>query len=77
MNKRNFTISRMVCTNCGKEGIPIPRKASQTRSQGHLKELYCIYCRGYHNHTEVRSEWDKYKLNILVEEMEANGISKL
>ena len=62
MNKKNFTISRMICTNCGKEGIPIPRKTSQTREQGHLKDLYCPNCKAYHNHQEIRSDWDRYRL---------------
>lgn len=61
MHRRNYTISRMICTNCGKEGIPIPRKISNAREEGHLKELYCLYCRAYHNHKELRSDWDEIK----------------
>lgn len=58
MHRRNFTISRMICSNCGNEGIPIPRKSSGAREEGHMKELYCLTCREYHNHIELRSDWD-------------------
>lgn len=70
MSRKNFTISRMVCTNCNREGIPIPRKVSQARAQGHLKELYCLTCRGFHNHIEFRSEWDELRYNEVLERVE-------
>lgn len=46
--------SRFFCTKCGKEGLPIQRKAGQQREPGHLKKLYCIYCQEEVNHAEVR-----------------------
>ena len=49
-----MTVSRMFCTKCGREGRPIPRKAGQQRSAGHLKDLYCPHCKMMVNHAEVR-----------------------
>ena len=40
----DFAISKMYCCNCGKEGLPIARKAGRYREAGHLKKLYCIHC---------------------------------
>jgi hypothetical protein len=51
----NFTISEMYCTKCGKRGIDIPRKPGSQREAGHLKKLYCIWCKEETNHAEVRS----------------------
>lgn len=46
--------SRFFCTQCGREGIPLPRIEGQYREPGHLKNLYCIYCKCECNHAEVR-----------------------
>lgn len=51
---RHFTISQFKCTQCGNIGIPISRKQSRQREQGHLKKLYCIYCKEETNHVEIR-----------------------
>ena len=48
------TQSRFFCTECGNEGIPIQRVKGQRRASGHLKKLYCIYCKKETNHFEVR-----------------------
>lgn len=48
------SLSNFYCTLCGKKGIDIPRKKGQEREPGHLKNLYCIYCRTNTNHAEVR-----------------------
>lgn len=50
----NTSQSRFFCTQCGKEGIPIMRKNGKLREPGHLKKLYCIYCKQEVNHAEVR-----------------------
>ena len=46
--------SRFFCTQCGKEGVPIMRKNGQLREPGHLKKLYCIFCKQETNHAEIR-----------------------
>lgn len=52
--KNISTQSRFFCTCCGKEGMPIQRRKGTEREAGHLKKLYCIYCKKEVNHAEVR-----------------------
>lgn len=64
MAKKAFRLaqrSRFFCTRCGKEGIPIPRMQGQERKAGHLKKLYCIYCREELNHAEIKEEGYTYQ----------------
>ena len=68
MKNNNFTISRMFCCNCGKEGIPITRKFGHYRNAGHLKKLYCIYCGKEWNHVEIRP-YSSYNYNDFELEM--------
>ena len=49
-----MTFSDMYCTYCGRKNIPIPRKAGQEREPGHLKKMYCIYCKKTVNMVEVK-----------------------
>lgn len=51
---RHFSISQFKCTQCSREGIPISRKQSNQRESGHLKKIYCLYCREETNHEEIR-----------------------
>lgn len=37
-------ISYLKCTECN-EKIPIPRKRGQMRENGHIKHMYCPYCK--------------------------------
>lgn len=46
--------SDFYCTCCGRKGIPIARKNGKFREAGHLKSLYCIYCKKEVNHCEIR-----------------------
>lgn len=55
----NFSISDFYCTKCGNKGVPIPRRDSRVREKGHLKRLYCIYCKDVVNHVEIRA-FDNY-----------------
>ena len=48
------TISDFYCTRCGRKGIPIPRSVGKEREGGHLKKLYCIYCKKETNMVEIR-----------------------
>lgn len=41
------------CTQCGHQGIPIIRPTAHKRESGHLKNLYCIYCKKETNHVEI------------------------
>lgn len=51
---KEITKSEFYCTKCGRRGIPIARRAGQQREPGHLKRLYCLYCREETNHAEIR-----------------------
>lgn len=64
--------SKFYCTKCGNEGVPIIRKKGQLRKGGHLKRLYCIYCREIINHVEINSTND-YTLQDFKTEFE-NGV---
>lgn len=52
--KYAVTPSRFFCTKCGREAFPIMRKKGHQREAGHLKKLYCIYCKEEVNHAEIR-----------------------
>lgn len=49
---------RFVCTECGKEGIPIVRQTNKLREQGHWKRLYCVFCKKICEHVECRNEYE-------------------
>lgn len=53
-NRKSSTTSDFYCTKCGNKGIPIARKIGSQREAGHLKKLYCMYCKEEVNHAEVR-----------------------
>ena len=53
-NRKETTTSDFYCVQCGNKGIPIARKVGSQREAGHLKKLYCIYCKEEVNHAEVR-----------------------
>lgn len=50
----DITSSDFYCTRCGKKGIPIARRIGKQREAGHLKKLYCMYCKEEVNHAEIR-----------------------
>ena len=47
------------CCNCGRLGLPIARPAARKRERGHLKNLYCVYCKQEYNHVEITSDQEK------------------
>ena len=51
---KSFTTSDFYCTRCGRQGIPIARRLGAEREAGHLKRLYCLYCREEVNHVECK-----------------------
>ena len=72
----DFSISRMFCCNCGKEGVPITRRPGHYREAGHLKKLYCIHCGKDWNHAEVRSMYSDYNYEDFKLEMKYNNFDK-
>lgn len=70
---KNFVISDMYCCKCGHKGLPIARKHSQYREPGHLKKIYCLYCKKPWNHIEIRSFYSDYNYNDFELEMQYNN----
>lgn len=54
IRESNYYISDFYCTECGNQGIPLARTLWQQREAGHLKKLYCSYCRKETNFVEIR-----------------------
>ena len=51
-----FEIHKFYCMNCGKEGIPISRRAGRMHGKFHRKQLWCCNCKTMINHIECRSD---------------------
>lgn len=56
----NFTISKLICPDCGGE-FPIPRSNCNKREKGHHKKLWCPFCKREVNMLEIRE--NDYYLN--------------
>ena len=65
--RREFTISDFYCTECGNKGFSCGRKISKQREPGHLKKLYCMYCKKETNHAEIRP-YGSYNVEDFMEE---------
>jgi hypothetical protein len=75
------TVSDFYCTQCGKQGIMIPRKVNAQREAGHLKRMYCLHCRQEHNFVEIRPFGMEYRYEDFLLEFEngnfgADGLRK-
>ena len=66
------TVSDFYCTQCGKQGIMIPRKVNAQREAGHLKRMYCLHCKQEHNFVEIRPFGMEYRYEDFLLEFE-NG----
>ena len=42
--RRNFEIHYLTCSECGNK-FPIPRKFGAFREKGHIKDIWCPYCK--------------------------------
>lgn len=47
----------LYCTKCGNKGIPIRRLDNRNKEEGHLKKLWCIYCKEEVNHAEISHKY--------------------
>ena len=54
MIKRKGKVSNFYCTFCGQKGMPVVRQKGKEREDGHLKKLYCVYCKQERNMVEVK-----------------------
>ena len=57
----NFISHDCYCIYCGNKGISVVRNNGRMRKKGHLKNLYCVYCRRVTRHYEVYDNEDKDK----------------
>jgi len=53
MRKRQFTVSDFICPVCGNT-IPLPRKKSSQRKDGHIKDIWCPYCGKVQKFAEIK-----------------------
>ena len=68
-------IHEFYCTQCGKCGIPVPRKLGYLRECGHLKMLYCIFCGKVTNHAEGISG-SAYSVRNFMEEFQSGNFDE-
>ena len=54
MRGNKFEISHFVCLECGHE-FPLPRPKARRREKGHIKDLYCPFCKKEVKTKEIRS----------------------
>ena len=62
MKKGSFDFSSLVCLECGNI-FTIPRKNVRTKSNGHIKDLWCPICKNVNKHYEVR-DIDSFLYNL-------------
>ena len=55
----NYSVSYFICPNCNNK-FPLPRINGKTRERGHIKDLWCPYCKEVVKTLEVRDR-DVYK----------------
>ena len=55
MKANNYNISYFICPECNKS-FPLPRPKSLKRNKGHIKDLYCFYCKKDVKANEVRNK---------------------
>ena len=51
--RTSYTISYCKCPSC-ENLFPIPRRNSRQREKGHLKYIWCPFCKTKTNHLEFR-----------------------
>ena len=73
--QKKVDFSSFYCTNCGNQVYSLPRLCSKLREPGHLKNLYCIYCKEEHNCVEVR-QFGKYTYEHFKFEKEHNNFTE-
>ena len=70
-----IVINNFYCTRCGHKGIPISRQDNKMREPGHLKKLYCMYCKQEVNHAECK-EFSKYTYREFLEEFNGGNFNE-
>lgn len=50
---KRYSISECICPECGSKMF-VPRKLSRKRERGHVKDIYCPFCKKVVKMLEVR-----------------------
>lgn len=66
--------STFYCTNCGNKVYSLPRPCNALREPGHLKNLYCQYCKQVYNCVEIR-QFGKYTYEDFLSEFEGKNFN--
>lgn len=69
-NRRNFTMSDFYCTNCSEYIVSLPRPIRKQREKGHLKEMWCPFCKAEHNCCEIKPFGSSYTYQNFKQEFE-------
>lgn len=59
MKKQPITYSDLICSECGTI-MTIPRKVSNQRELGHIKDLYCYNCKDVKKFIELKSSNNEF-----------------
>ena len=54
MGKGSFDLSNLVCLECGNI-FTIPRRRRKHRCDGHIKDLWCPFCKRVNKHYEIQN----------------------
>ena len=66
MGKGSFDLSNLVCLECGNI-FTIPRRRRKHRSDGHIKDLWCPFCKNVNKHYEIQNI-DSFLYNLEYED---------
>ena len=75
MRKTARITHRFFFTIFGREGLPLARKVSHQHQKGHLKNLYCPWCKAEYNHwechddEEVKKFKEFYRMDVIHHEL--------
>lgn len=75
-NRRNFTMSQFWCTCCGQHIIDLPRPYREQREPGHLKKIYCPWCKAEKNAVEIKPFGSSYILEDFKQEFKLGRFKK-
>lgn len=59
MRVNKYEISNFICSECG-NSFPLPRQKSWRREKGHIKDLWCPFCKKKVKTIEIRPR-DSFK----------------
>lgn len=76
MRRNNIIDSDFYCTQCHKKGLPVWRKLGREREPGHLKKLYCFYCKKETNHIEIKQNNQNYTYEDMIIEFTYNNFDE-